>query len=350
MIKELSGNNEFIDFEARIYSSSLGRFLSTDPLAGQYVWQSPYAYYLNSPIATIDYLGMGEEPNFFQKVKNFVKGEGYINQAYRHAEKNGIPSDWVNIENNYAVVSTGNAYVNKYGIAAWEEIRFEQGLIGMGVSVYVNFVSGGIDFAVDFTLNTFELITLDKQAWTDLYNKNKFYANLLNGNVEGVLGAASVIQGAETYISNVPNMTADEIAHDAGYFSAAVTATIATRRGGFKPKLRPAGVATKTSSNVLLNTSRQLQAKFKHAGDFGVVGNYSKANAAKFSSALNQHINAPGTQIIQGAYRNANNPVTFYLNPQTGLNVIASPSGQFISGAALSPAQVQGILTKGFLW
>jgi len=109
-------------------------------------------------------------------------------------------------------------------------------------------------------------------------------------------------------------------------------------------------VAAKTSSNILLNTSKQLQAKFKHAADFGVVGNYSKANAAKFSSALNQHINAPGTQIIQGAYRNANNPVTFYLNPQTGLNVIASPSGQFISGAALSPAQIQGILTKGFLW
>lgn len=48
-------------------------------------------------------------------------------------------------------------------------------------------------------------------------------------------------------------------------------------------------LAAKTGSNVLLNTSRQLQAKFKHAGDFGVVGNYSKANAGKFSSAINQH-------------------------------------------------------------
>ncbi|WP_312378906.1 MULTISPECIES: colicin D domain-containing protein [unclassified Sphingobacterium] len=83
-----------------------------------------------------------------------------------------------------------------------------------------------------------------------------------------------------------------------------------------------------------------MQAKFKHASEFGVVGNYNKVNAAKFSSALNQHINASGTQIIQVAYRNSNNPVTFYLNPKTGLNVIASPSGQFISGAALSPVQV----------
>ena len=104
------------------------------------------------------------------------------------------------------------------------------------------------------------------------------------------------------------------------------------------------------SSKVLLNTERQLQAKFKHAADFGVVGNYSKPNAAQFSAALNQHINAPGTQIIQGAYRNASNQVIFYLNPQTGLNVITSSTGNFITGSALSAAQVQGILTKGFLW
>lgn len=71
----------------------------------------------------------------------------------------------------------------------------------------------------------------------------------------------------------------------------------------------------------------------------------------KFSDDFNlKHVNASGTQIIQGTYRNANNPVTFYLNPQTGLIVMASPLGHFISGAALSPAQIQGILTKGFLW
>ena len=61
--------------------------------------------------------------------------------------------------------------------------------------------------------------------------------------------------------------------------------------------------AAKNSSNVLLNTSRKLQAKFKHAGDFGVVGNYSKANAGKFSSAINQHINSAGVQTIKGTYR-----------------------------------------------
>ncbi len=107
------------------------------------------------------------------------------------------------------------------------------------------------------------------------------------------------------------------------------------------------GRAARSSSNVLLNTSRQLQAKFKHAGDFGVVGNYSKANAGKFSSAINQHINSAGVQTIQGTYRGQS--VIHYVNPNTGLNVISSPSGQLISGWKLNPAQLQNVLKHGGL-
>src|SRR5690606_6926361 len=101
------------------------------------------------------------------------------------------------------------------------------------------------------------------------------------------------------------------------------------------------------SSNVLLNTSRQLQAKFKHAGDLGVVGNYGKANADKFSSAINQHINSAGVQTIQGTDRGQ--LVIHYVNPSTGLNVISSPTGQFISGWKLNPAQLQNVLKHGGL-
>lgn len=105
--------------------------------------------------------------------------------------------------------------------------------------------------------------------------------------------------------------------------------------------------AAKASSKVLLNTSRQLQAKFKHAGDFGVVGNYSKANAAKFSSAINQHINSAGVKTINGTYRGQS--VIHHLNPNTGLNVISNHSGQFISGWKLNPAQLQNVLKHGGL-
>ncbi len=127
---------------------------------------------------------------------------------------------------------------------------------------------------------------------------------------------------------------------------------ISALRASGAAKAAEAGVevganAAKTSSNVLLNTSRQLQAKFKHAGDFGVVGNYSKANAGKFSSAINQHINSAGVQTIQGTYRGQS--VIHYVNPNTGLNVISSPTGQFISGWKLNPAQLQNVLKHGGL-
>ena len=105
--------------------------------------------------------------------------------------------------------------------------------------------------------------------------------------------------------------------------------------------------AAKAESAILLNTSRQLQAKFKHAGDFGILGNYSKANAGRFSSVINQHINSTGIQNISGTYRGQS--VIHYLNPNTGLNVISSPSGQFISGWKLNPVQLQNVLKHGGL-
>lgn len=108
-------------------------------------------------------------------------------------------------------------------------------------------------------------------------------------------------------------------------------------------------VATNSAptSDVLLNSSKQLQAKFKHAGDFGVAGNYSKANAAKYSAALNQHITSASVTKISGTHRG--NPVTHYLDPSTGLNVIVDPSGVFVSGWKLNPAQLQNVLKHGGL-
>lgn len=57
-----TGNDgSVLDFGARIYDAKLGRFLSTDPWEDKYAWQTPYAYFKNSPIATIDFMGFGDE-------------------------------------------------------------------------------------------------------------------------------------------------------------------------------------------------------------------------------------------------------------------------------------------------
>lgn len=92
---------------------------------------------------------------------------------------------------------------------------------------------------------------------------------------------------------------------------------------------------------------KSLQKKFKHANDFGVEGNYSVDNAAKFKQAIENHVNSSSTKVIRGTYHGQ--PVKHYVNPQTGLNVIKDSSGQFVSGWKLSSAQLKHVLSGGKL-
>ena len=94
-------------------------------------------------------------------------------------------------------------------------------------------------------------------------------------------------------------------------------------------------------------TRRQLQHAFKHSNDFGVSGNVNNKTLSEFSSAIQSHVNAPGTQAIEGSYRG--NPVTHHVNPETGVNVIQGPAGDFVSGWKLSPAQLGHVTTTGKL-
>jgi hypothetical protein len=91
----------------------------------------------------------------------------------------------------------------------------------------------------------------------------------------------------------------------------------------------------------------QLQHAFKHAEDFGIVGNANSKTLAEFGSAIESHIVAPGTQAIQGTYRGQ--AVTHFVDPKTGLNVIRDSSGNFLSGWKLSPKQLEYVLTSGKL-
>ena len=85
-------------------------------------------------------------------------------------------------------------------------------------------------------------------------------------------------------------------------------------------------VAAPLTSKIATFSAKTLQAKFKHAGDFGVLGNFNKANAAKFSAAINQHLNNPAVRELTGTYRNTID-VIHHIDPQTGLNVKTTPAG-----------------------
>ncbi len=100
-------------------------------------------------------------------------------------------------------------------------------------------------------------------------------------------------------------------------------------------------------SSILNRSKRQVQAKYKHAKDFGVKGNWNKKNAMKFSAAVHKHINGKTTEKISGTYQGK--PVIHYFNQSNGLNVISTKSGKFVSGWKLSDKQIMNINSTGSL-
>jgi len=91
---------------------------------------------------------------------------------------------------------------------------------------------------------------------------------------------------------------------------------------------------------------RQLQKKFKHASDFGIIDNYNQPNAEKFKQILIKHMLDADTRVICGTYRGKS--VRHFFNAITKLNVICE-NNEFVSGWLLGPEQEQYLLTTGNL-
>lgn len=68
---------------ARYFSAWTCRFLSTDPWASKYPWQSPYAYFKNRPVSQIDWNGYGDNDDKFYDVNgNLVHDDGQGDDVY----------------------------------------------------------------------------------------------------------------------------------------------------------------------------------------------------------------------------------------------------------------------------
>ncbi|WP_295993895.1 colicin D domain-containing protein [Rugamonas sp.] len=94
-------------------------------------------------------------------------------------------------------------------------------------------------------------------------------------------------------------------------------------------------------------SSRQLRHAFKHAADFGIAGNVNSAKLLVFRVVLEAHINAGSTEMHIGTYRLA--AVTHFIDRDTRLNVMRDAHGDFLSGWALSEAQLAHLLDTGRL-
>jgi hypothetical protein len=91
----------------------------------------------------------------------------------------------------------------------------------------------------------------------------------------------------------------------------------------------------------------QAERKYYHASDFGVDAPRGRAGFDAFEKALQQVVDDPNTLHIQGTYRGQ--PVILNYNPDSGLCVIQSRDGSFISGWKLTSQQATYVLSEGTL-
>lgn len=117
------------------------------------------------------------------------------------------------------------------------------------------------------------------------------------------------------------------------------------KRSGKDPRLGP-GV-TSGPGTPITTTRAQLESKFKHATDFGVTEPRGKAGFDALDQAVKSHVGDPSTLHINGTYHG--NPAILNYNPNTGLVVVQSPTGEFVSGWRASAGQVENILQRGKL-
>ncbi|AKB28470.1 hypothetical protein MSSIT_1751 [Methanosarcina siciliae T4/M] len=92
-------------------------------------------------------------------------------------------------------------------------------------------------------------------------------------------------------------------------------------------------------------TSSKLQHEWKHASDFGIKGNWNKANGDLYEKAIQNHIiTAP--EVYKSTYRQ-NQDVYVYLNKETGVGVYTDLSGNYIGGWKFSREQIKYHTTNG---
>jgi len=97
----------------------------------------------------------------------------------------------------------------------------------------------------------------------------------------------------------------------------------------------------------LTSTRGQLEAKYKHATDFGVQEPRGGRGFEAFGQALRKFVSDPSTVRRTGTYRSE--PAVLNYNESSRLIVVQSPDGSFVSGWRMSEAQWANVFEKGAL-
>jgi hypothetical protein len=91
----------------------------------------------------------------------------------------------------------------------------------------------------------------------------------------------------------------------------------------------------------------KLEAKFKHAVDFGVAETRGAAAFYAYGKAVDGFVRDSSTVRVLGSYRGS--PAILNYNEVSRLIVVQAPDGSFMSGWRMSEAQLRNVITKGSL-
>ena len=116
---------------------------------------------------------------------------------------------------------------------------------------------------------------------------------------------------------------------------------------GLPLAIEDSAVAAEAGLPELSASRAALEAKFKHAGDFGVTEGRGAAGFDAYGKAVDAFVRDSSTTRIVGTYRG--DPAILNYNASTAHVVVQDTNGTFISGWQMSPAQLQNVIERGSL-
>ena len=140
---EVKGDGKTFDFGARFYDSRVGRFLTVDPKAREFPWQTTYNYAANSPLILVDENGEGPIKWLLRAAtlgpRLLAKATGTVNRLKINAtaEMGYLKSALgISKEGGFAVDKRGNiAYYNSGASMYPGGMEKGEGVVGSSVTV-----------------------------------------------------------------------------------------------------------------------------------------------------------------------------------------------------------------------
>lgn len=334
-LNQPTGDTNLVDTGARLYNPTVGRFLTPDPILDTTNPISPngYTYADNTPITKSD--PTGQRP------------DDYTPEMWR-AETNARRTH----QNWGQAIET--AYNTPSGLAGGYSWRTRQGVNSVLLGREGRTDYQGADMEYRSRLSDARggakgaAIGYDP-AWIPERQQEGYVALAI---VAAVVVLPFAIAAAPVVAAALPEIIIGALDFSGGSLMSGYT--LASWGGVVSAAriwvgLRGTANAAKAGADLpgLTLGRAQLEAKFKHAADFGVTESRGAAGFESFGKATDAFVKDSATVRVAGTYRN--NPAILNYNPSSRLVVVQSPDGAFVSGWQMSEAQLQNVITRGSL-